>query len=887
LNTEADNHYFLKGLDAEATGEFSDKAFIVKAGSLARKDIVASFRESAVQLRKSLLAENVLEEYEDQLRFTQDYLFNSPSGAAAFVLGRPSNGWIEWTHSDGRTLSEVRRVTRPVGQIMLSESKRLEIVETFERLIGEGRVYTETQLEHFCSVFREKFGPAVLKSLDGEALLNLMHDLANRDSLVYWLEYKNDDEFNTKQFGSIAGGSSLKYRIFRRKETGEWQAGSENNKNKPVNISLEQAIDYAREHRDQLLSGVELLEQLPENATDDDYALLQDQMDELAPDVSRLGWGHKYFSILFPEKLDNFHLVDWQHFNLLKFLQLPPEDEGRYISAGRFVSAANETGLQMYQFVTALYVVHKRQHRYWRVGTKDGSGNVSHWETMQQRNSISGGWHELGDLSWFVSKKDSLESLKKRYSEKYPESTPQVISKDCSQVSQFIDTMKEGDVVVAVDGATILGIGRVVEQYRYDPTLDFPHERPVEWLNLESWKMPIAEGLGSTIRELKRHDMNIVEIERRIQNAVTQQVSDSPNASRSIRLDGYPGRIQSVLDRKGQVILYGPPGTGKTYWAERAVNDLAAISAFGKRYEDLTEQEQLGITGDGRSLGYVRLCCFHPAYGYEDFIEGYRPQLVNNQMTFELRDGVFKKLCDDAANEPDKKFYLIVDEINRGDIPRIFGELLTTLEKDKRGKRVVLPVSQGVFNVPSNVYLVGTMNTADRSISLLDAALRRRFGFIELMPDGSVLKSTNVSGIPMGAWFNALNERIRQHVGRDARNLQIGHSYLMHSGSPIKDIAALKRALRHDIIPLLEEYCYEDYNTLESILGTDLVDAKRQGINQELFEDGQEENLVQGILSSYSEIMTSSAALESEDNSIEESSDEDDDESEDASTDGE
>jgi len=168
------------------------------------------------------------------------------------------------------------------------------------------------------------------------------------------------------------------------------------------------------------------------------------------------------------------------------------------------------------------------------------------------------------------------------------------------------------------------------------------------------------------------------------------------------------------------------------------------------------------------------------------------------------------------------------------------------------------------------------MNTADRSISLLDAALRRRFGFIEMMPDGQVLANTSVSGIPLNAWFNALNERIRQHVGRDARNLQIGHSYLMQSGSPIKDIAALKRAIRDDIIPLLEEYCYEDYGTLATILGTDLVDTGLQRIRLELFEDEQQDNLVQVLSAMFPEMMTSSEAMISDDSPLEDGSEEDD-----------
>src|SRR2546429_3641863 len=174
----------------------------------------------------------------------------------------------------------------------------------------------------------------------------------------------------------------------------------------------------------------------------------------------------------------------------------------------------------------------------------------------------------------------------------------------------------------------------------------------------------------------------------------------------------------------------------------------------------------------------VRLCSFHPAYGYEDFLEGFRPESINGQMHFTLRDGVFKKVCQDAYARPDHRFYLIIDEINRGDIPRIFGELLSVLEKDKRGKAIVLPVSGTTFRVPPNVFLIGTMNTADRSISLLDAALRRRFGFIELMPDTTILKNQTVGSIPLGPWLAALNRRICDRVGTDVRNLQIGHSYL-------------------------------------------------------------------------------------------------------------
>lgn len=873
--TTNNEEYELKGPDAEGRGVFTDNGFLVKAGSLARREIAPSGK-SVTSVHQRLIAEGVLEEHGGQFRFVQDHLFNSPSGAAAAVLGRTANGWISWKRADGQTLSEVKRVTRDSHTPMLTDSKRQEIIARHQQLLNDGKLATEQQLGKQYALFREYFGPSVLAGLDGEALLTLMHDHGNKDSLVYWLEFKNDDEFDSRSFGSIAGGSALKFRVFRRKETGNWQAGGEKG-NQPKDITKEEAIEFARSHRDQLLKGVELLDGLPDNATDDDYAQLQDQMDEVAPDVSRLAFGHKYFSLLFPNKLDDYHSPDLQRFHLLKLLQLPPEGDGRYICAGRFVTAAKEVGLPINHFTATLNAVQGRLHRYWRIGTTSGKTGSSFWQMMLDRSCIAVGWPKLGDISWLESKKESREKLKAMLEEKHP-NHHSAIGRDCSQLVQFVLEIAEGDIVLAADGMTILGIGRVVGGYEFHSEFEFPHQRQVEWLTADEWQMPqSSEGLQSTVRELGKFDENVLAIEQHIQAPVENKPASKGNESttkRPVRLIGIPGRIQSILDRKGQVVLYGPPGTGKTYWAEHAANDLAALTAFGKLFDALDEKERNTVQGEGDKAGLVRLCCFHPAYGYEDFLEGYRPRTVNGQVSFELRDGVFKRLCKDANASPELNFYLIVDEINRGDIPRIFGELLTTLEKDKRGKRIILPVSQEIFSVPRNVFILGTMNTADRSISLLDAALRRRFGFVELMPDGSVLKDSAVAGIALKAWLDALNTRIREYVGRDARNLQIGHSYLMHGGSPLKDVATLKRAIRDDIIPLLEEYCYEDYGTLGNILGEQIVDVATERIRHELFDDGQEDALVQGLLAPFVDIATSSEALATDESQAESDEDE-------------
>jgi 5-methylcytosine-specific restriction protein B len=692
-----------------------------------------------------------------------------------------------------------------------------------------------------------------------------MHAHGTKDSLVYWLEFKDDEEFPAR-FGGIGGGSAYKFGIFRRKETGTWVSAS------GKDLTVEEAIPIARKHRDQLLRGVELLKPLPPNGSDVDYKGLQERLDREAPDVSDLMWGHKYFYLLCPDKLDPFHDPRWQRFHILKMLQLPPDGKGRYLCAGRFVAVASELDVQMNNLMHVLGAANGGLHGYWRIRSGRGDSGKN-WTAMREGNCIALGWPGLGDLSHLEGGKHSREQLKKLLAERYPNRA--IDAKTRSQFFNFVLGIAKNDIVLAADGGTIVGIGRVAGPYGYEATSDFPHRRPVEWLSFDEWSMPSPEGLQTDVHEVREHVANILQVERRIQGAppIVRPPVHPPQPGPQItrrpgqpapRLAGIPGRIQSVLERKGQLILYGPPGTGKTFWARRAALDLAAYGAFGAAFDQLGTQDKATVEGADQAGGLVRLCCFHPAYGYEDFIEGYRPETPNGQVAFRLRDGVFKRMAKEAVSAPDRRFFLIVDEINRGDIPRIFGELLTILEKDKRGKAIVLPVSGESFSVPSNVFVIGTMNTADRSISLLDAALRRRFGFIELMPDLELLRDQMIGSIPLGQWLAALNRRICAHVGRDARNLQIGHSYLMQGEHPLKDLTTFKLALRDDIIPLLEEYCYDDFTALQNILGNGLLDAENRRIKHELFDEDRDAELMNALLAPCPEITASAEALASE-----------------------
>ncbi len=324
-----------------------------------------------------------------------------------------------------------------------------------------------------------------------------------------------------------------------------------------------------------------------------------------------------------------------------------------------------------------------------------------------------------------------------------------------------------------------------------------------------------------------------------------------------IEVDPLLDEMVPLLRRCRQIILYGPPGTGKTYYALKLAREVIAQDNFEKSYFELNEEEKKMLQVESnihhqeykQKSAYLYFCTFHPAYGYEEFIEGYRPYISKEgNPGFALQEGVFKRICKEATLHPEQTFVMIIDEINRGNIPRIFGELITLIEKDKRWKKerednlsLILPVSGEVFYVPDNVLIIGTMNTADRSIALLDIALRRRFGFRELMPMPELLEGYEIDGFKIAEWLRELNRRVAMEVGR---NLQVGHSYLMENGRPIKEADEFIARFKDEIIPLLQEYCYEDYHKLSRILGSSIVDVERKAFHRELFHYKRKEDLL-------------------------------------------
>lgn len=729
-----------------------------------------------------------------------------------------------------------------------------------EELLDTKPFHRPDNLQRCYETFRRVFGPEVLESLSGEALLLKLHERNTKDSLVYWLEFKSDEELPAI-FGSISGGSAFKFGIYSSRETGEWIAGSGQKKRR---LELPEAIAVAEQQRDQLLAGCRILDKYVGDPEHADYDAIQRRMLEEAPDIADSSWGHKYFALCYPTLLDDFHAASYQRFHLIKLLQTPQAGDDRYRDAEAFSRIARELEMPVCNLGSLLTQRNGAPHRYWRVGTRHGDEAArGEWPAMRDGGFAAIGWNELGDLSEVPVSREGKESVRDKMSRSRP-SSPQQTGRDTAQVFRFLGRMQQRDLILAADGQAILGIGRVTGDYYYETKgpSGFSHRRPVDWVSLDEWTTPMREGLRTTCIEMRTHAENLVEVERRlldVGDAAPRSGSSgaSPTSAPLAPLRGHPARISAILKRKGQVILYGPPGTGKTYWAQKTARELVARSWFQRSWERLGDAE-LGALDE---RGALEVCCFHPAYGYEEFLEGYRPTVEDGSMAFERRDGLFTRLCERAESDPEHDYVLIIDEINRGDVPRIFGELMTVLERSKRGEEISLPVSGRRFSVPGNVSVIATMNTADRSIALLDAALRRRFGFIELMPDYGVLKKTAVGGIPLGAWLKQLNERVLEHLGRDARNLQIGHSYLMHGAQPVALPDQLAAALHDDIVPLLEEHCYEDFDTLGRILGKELVDVGGQRIVDELFDPSRRDDLFQALLRAFEGLETAASAV--------------------------
>ena len=255
-------------------------------------------------------------------------------------------------------------------------------------------------------------------------------------------------------------------------------------------------------------------------------------------------------------------------------------------------------------------------------------------------------------------------------------------------------------------------------------------------------------------------------------------------------------RLVNVLKRKKNIILQGVPGVGKTFAAKRL-----AYSLMGEK--------------DRERIEFVQ---FHQNYTYEDFMMGYKP---NEDGGFEMQYGIFYRFCKKAENNPDKDYFFIIDEINRGNMSKIFGELLMLIEKDYRGMPIKLAYHNLSFSVPKNIYIIGMMNTADRSLAMIDYALRRRFSFVDMEPGFETEGFKNYQAQLANDRFDALMQKIQElneEIAADpslGKGFCIGHSYFCGIDIDKCEIQLLQDILDYDILPMLREYWFDDLSKAE------------------------------------------------------------------------
>lgn len=435
--------------------------------------------------------------------------------------------------------------------------------------------------------------------------------------------------------------------------------------------------------------------------------------------------------------------------------------------------------------------------KYWLCAPGE---NASKWDFCQEEGVICLGWDPIGDISLFETRDEIIAKLQETYS------GDGSFKNDSLALWEFVHEMKPGDIIYAKRGrTTIIGKGIIESDYYYDPSLgSYMNLRKVKWLKTGEWVCS-SQFAMKTLTEFTPYQEFIKEIESLINGDKQESNIDSdPQDTTPVECQAYTSEdflnevflnketyeeLCGLLMMKKNIILQGAPGVGKTFCAKRL-----AYSIMGRKDDDKVQVVQ-----------------FHQNYSYEDFIMGYKP----SNDGFELRNGIFYRFCKKAMQNASESYFFIIDEINRGNLSKIFGELLMMIEKDYRGHELTLAYSGETFMVPNNVYIIGMMNTADRSLALIDYALRRRFSFFDMKPgfntDGFKAHIKASANEKFEKIVNLIIELNSEICNDDSLGcgFEIGHSYFCDKPENITD-SYIKRVIKYDILPTIQEYWFDN-----------------------------------------------------------------------------
>lgn len=431
------------------------------------------------------------------------------------------------------------------------------------------------------------------------------------------------------------------------------------------------------------------------------------------------------------------------------------------------------------------------QKRYWLYAPGE---NARLWNEFFQYGIMGIGWDDVGNLRQYPTKSKIGETMQLLWGS---DKTYRNIG---HALWQFANEVNPGDVVFVKRGmGTIIGRGIVTSDYAYDPARnEYKHIRSVNWTERGEWEHP-GQAAMKTLTDITPY----TEYVHKLEQLFTNDVLDAVEQSAALQYPCYTEQnfleevyispesystLKGLLLRKKNVILQGAPGVGKTFAAQRL-----AFSIMGEK-----------------DNSRIKVIQFHQSYSYEDFVMGFRPY----ENGFQLVKGPFYEFCKEAESD-DKEYFFIIDEINRGNLSKIFGELLMLIESDKRGHQhaIRLLYADEQFHVPHNVHIIGMMNTADRSLAMIDYALRRRFAFFDLVPAFSSKGFKQYQALQQNKQFDKLIQTVallNSIIADDpalGKGFCIGHSYFC-TPNPI-DQNCMYDIVEFEILPLLNEYWFD------------------------------------------------------------------------------
>ncbi len=419
------------------------------------------------------------------------------------------------------------------------------------------------------------------------------------------------------------------------------------------------------------------------------------------------------------------------------------------------------------------------------------------WEEFYKRGVMAIGWEEIGDLSLFKNKSEIKDKMKKIYD-------PNLSYQNAIHATwQFANEMKVGDIIFVKKGrGQLIGRGIVTSDYFHDSEAEeYNHIRKVNWTHHGEWPYP-GKAAMKTLTDVTPYSDVVEKLKIIFDDDTSEDVEEVEKSYSSYTKEDFLNdvfmseeeyeRLRSVLVFKKNIILQGAPGVGKTYTAK-----LLAYSLIGEK-----------------NVERVKMVQFHQSYSYEDFIMGFRPSDIG----FELRKGTFYNFCKRAELDAGNDYFFIIDEINRGNLGKIFGELFMLLENDKRGASLQLVYSDEKFSIPDNLYIIGMMNTADRSLAMLDYALRRRFAFFDLKPgfetDGFKNYQLTINNSKLTNLITCVKNLNYAIVADETlgEGFCIGHSYFCNLKPENVDERVIYNIVEYELVPLLKEYWFDEPN---------------------------------------------------------------------------